>query len=370
MSRAWADIDCRQWLKNLSAFTERVSPAMVMPVVKSDAYGLGARQAVKIFIRGGIKRIAVATVEEARALADLPVEIQFLGVPETDEIGEIVSNNWVGSVGDRQTADVFSAEAIKRNRSVRIHILIDTGMGRLGFLPSQACEEISRIAALPGIEVEGIYSHFPAAEKNDEFAIGQVKTMELLFDKLQQNAIDIRHCHLANSYAIASLSVSFQPPFTMVRPGIELHGVSDKDGATLPDIQPVLTLKSRLLSVRKLPRGSTIGYGRTFRLPDDSLVGTIPIGYADGYPRSLSNVGEVLIRGRKCRVIGSVCMDYIQVALDNVPEVRKGEEVVLVGRQGKETIALDELAVRAGTITYDLLTGLGPRVERHYSDLK
>lgn len=365
MARVWAEINCRNWLHNLGLFRRQAAPASVVPVVKSDAYGLGARQAVRVFTEGGVERVAVATVEEARDLADMPVEIQFLGVPEKGEIPEIVENGWIGSVGDTVTAQMFSDAAVARNRGVRVHILVDTGMGRLGFLPCETAREAARAAVLPGVEVEGIYSHFPAAENKDEFAFKQIERMRDLWQNIS-STIDIRHCHMANSYAIAALPSSFEPPFTMVRPGIELHGVSDEYKAALSGIKPVVALKSRLIAVRKLPAGSTVGYGRTFRAENDLLVGTVPVGYADGYPRSLSNAGEVLVRGKRCRVIGSVCMDYIQVALDDAPDAQKDDEVVVAGRQGDEIITLNELAEKAGTITYELLTGLGPRVERRY----
>jgi len=369
MARIWAEIDCRQWKRNYKAFARQVEPLFVVPVLKSDGYGLGAGEAAQAFRQAGAKRIAVATLDEAKQLRNSGLEIQFLGVPEPDEIPFIVKNGWIGSVPDIETANLFTRAAVSLNRTAFVHILIDSGMGRLGFLHDQAKEAITYIASLPGVTVEGLYSHFPAAEKGDAFAHEQIKAIDRLKRELTISGINPPYCHMANSYAVSAIPESYRHPFNMVRPGIELHGVSDKGINLIPGINPVITLKARLVSVRKLPAGHTIGYNRTYTLKQDSLIGTIAAGYADGYPRSLSNKGKVLIRGYKCPVIGSVCMDYIQVLLDDVPQAKKGEEVVLAGQQKEANIPVEQLAHEAGTIAYEILTRLGHRVERCYHGL-
>ena len=178
--------------------------------------------------------------------------------------------------------------------------------------------------------------------------------------------IGVCYCHMANSYAASSIPDSYVTPFNMVRPGIELHGAGEAGAVSVDGVAPVLTLKSRLVAVRCLPAGHTIGYGRSYRLSHDSIVGTIAVGYADGYPRSLSNTGEVLVHGKRCPIAGSVCMDYIQVILDSVPQAEQGEEAVLIGHQGDDEISVEEFAEKAGTITYEILTRLGHRVKRFY----
>ncbi|MFO7820519.1 MAG: alanine racemase [Lentisphaeria bacterium] len=367
MSRVWAEIDCQKWVANYRALAAAAEPAMVLPVLKSDGYGLGAVAVAETFQRLGVKRVAVATVGEARELQNPGLEIQFLGVPEPQEIPAIVEMNGIGSVADVETARRFSVAAENAGAQARIHVLVDTGMGRLGLLEDEVVEKVCEIAALPNLEVEGIYSHFPLAEEPDEQALEQIALMRQIVEEVRDRGVTVRYVHMANSYAVSSLRQSRSGIFNMVRPGIELHGAGDALGNNrrLP-VQPVMTLKAKLLAVRELPSGFTVGYGRTYTLQKPERIGTVAIGYADGYPRSLSNRGEVLINGRRCPVVGSVCMDYIQVALDDIPDVKPGAEVVLIGRQGKEEITVQEVARAAGTITYEILTHLGARIERRY----
>ena len=367
MARVWAEINTAQWYRNYQALAEKVAPAEVVPVVKSDGYGLGAVQAAAAFRKAGAERVAVATVEEAEQLAGNGLDIQFLGVPEPEEIPVVVENDWIGSVADRYTAELFSRAAVVANRQVRVHVLIDSGMGRLGFLLANVVEEVRYVASLPGLCVEGLYSHFPAAERVDDFADKQMAEVRKVVADIRRSLdLDLRYCHMANSYAASVIADSYDAPFNMIRPGIELHGAAEKGVVSVLGIEPVLTLKARLVAVRRLPAGYTIGYGRSCRLSDDSLVGTLAVGYADGYPRSLSNKGEVLVHGKRCPIAGSVCMDYIQVILDSVPRAKQGDEAVLIGRQGDEEIPVEEFAEKAGTITYEILTRLGHRVKRFY----
>ncbi|MCF7854789.1 MAG: alanine racemase [Candidatus Pacebacteria bacterium] len=366
MSRVWADINCDRWAANFRAIKEAVAPAVVVPVIKSDCYGLGAHRAATVFRQAGARRFAVATLEEARALADVGCELQILGAPMPEEISAMVKNDIVISVPDMSTARLIGNTAAKLGRIARVHVLIDSGMGRLGTLLPEALETIRTVAALPYIDVEGVYSHLPAAEVNDASTHNQVEQMTTLMRDLTKQGVDIRYRHLANSSAAGGLPASAREPFNMVRPGIDLHGAGSPDVMRSYHLEPVLTLKSRLAAVRRLPAGFTVGYGRTYKLTETQLVGTIPVGYADGYPYSLSNKGQVLIRGRRCPIIGSVCMDYSQVLLDDVPDAEVGDDVVLIGTQGKARITIQEVAETAGTITYEILTGLGRRVERRY----
>ena len=367
MSRVWVEIDCRKWAANFQALATVAAPAMVVPVLKSDGYGLGAIVAAKVFQSMGAKRVAVATVGEARPLNDLNLEIQFLGAPEPEEIPAVADMNWIGSVTDVGTARRFSQAAADRERPVRVHILVDTGMGRLGLLVDEALNRVLQIAALPFITVEGLYSHFPLAEEPDAQAAAQIAAMRKLVQAVREKGVPVKYVHMANSYAVTRLGESRSGIFNMVRPGIELHGAGD----ALPSeqrlaVEPVMTLKAKLLAVRQLPAGATVGYGRTYTLKNPERIGTVAIGYADGYPRRLSNRGAVLIHGHRCPVVGSVCMDYIQVELGNAPEAVPGDEVVLIGRDGNQEITLQEVARAAGTISYEILTRLGSRIERRY----
>ena len=369
MARVWAEIDCAKWAANYRTLADAAAPAMVVPVLKSDGYGLGAIAAAETFRRAGARRVAVAAVGEAIALQDHGLEIQFLGAPEPEEIPAIVEMGAVGSAADVETARRFSDAAEAAGRDARVHVLVDTGMGRLGILVDEALRRIHEIAAMPRLEVEGIYSHFPLAEEPGDLAEKQIQHMHAIVTNLRDEGLPIRYAHMANSYAISCLAEARSGIFNMVRPGIELHGAGDAPlGDRRLDVQPVLTLKAKLLAARELPAGFTIGYGRTYTLKQPERIGTVAIGYADGYPRSLSNRGKVLVHGRECPVVGSVCMDYIQISLANAPDAQPGDEVVLVGRQGAAEVTVQQVARAAGTISYEILTHLGSRVERRYTN--
>lgn len=369
MTRVWVEIDCNAWHANYRALAAAAAPAEVVPVVKSDCYGLGARRAAAVFIGAGAGRLAVATLEEAQDLADVGVEIQMLGAPVAAEIPGMVAAGVVISVPDVRVAEWVSRAAVQQGRTAQIHVLLDSGMGRLGLLMSEAAQAIRRIAAMPGITIEGVYSHLPAAEIPDAATLRQIAEVTAFVQELEDDGFVLRYRHVANSSAVGGLPASIGRPFNMVRPGIDLHAAGPPEINRSFHLTPVLCWKTRLVAVRRLPKGFTIGYNRTYRLTEEQSVGTIAVGYADGYPRSLSNRGEVLVRGRRCPVIGSVCMDYSQVSLRDVPGAAVGDEVVLIGCQGGETVSVHDVATAAGTITYEILTGLGPRVARCYQPL-
>ena len=369
-SRSWAEIDLSAWRDNFRAVAAAVAPAGVAPVIKANAYGLGARAAGQEFCRAGARFLVVSCIHEALELVDNHTAVLLLGGPLPEEIPCILEAGVSVSVPDLETARLISATARELGCRARVHLKIDTGMGRLGLPLAQARDIIRRIAALPALELEGIYSHFPAALRHDALTLGQVRGLAALIGELEDDGIRFRFRHIANSTATAGLPQATRPPFNMVRCGIDLHGAHLSITPRPYRTRPVLNLKARLLAVRRLPPGTTVSYGRTYRVehPQGERIGVVTIGYADGYPRCLSNRGQMLVQGDRCRVVGRVCMDYTMVSLENVPAARVGDTVVIIGRQGNETIPLAEVARTAETIPYEIICGLGTRVKRFYTD--
>ncbi len=368
--RVWAEFDTGAWRGNFRALQAAVSPALVMPVLKADGYGLGALEAGRMFKEAGARYLAVSCLCEALELESLGVPVLILGAPIPGEIALIVSHGLTGTVPDLATAEAMSALAVAAGKRCLVHVKIDTGMGRVGIPVGEAVQSIRRIVALPGLEVEGIYSHFAAAGLQDNLTARQYQSLAEVIRTLEAERITFKYRHIANSTAAAGIPQACRPPFNMVRSGLDLHGAHLSITPRPYQTASVFTLKSRLASVRYLPCGTTVGYGRTYRVdcPEGERVGVVAIGYADGYPRCLSNCGTMLVHGRRCRVVGRVCMDYTMVSLDQVPEAAPGDEVVVIGRQGGEEIALAEVARTAETIPYEIICGLGSRVRRRYSD--
>ena len=338
-----------------------------MAVLKADAYGLGALPIAETLVKSGVARFGVAGAREAITLRRrFPLPVHVLGGLLKEEIPGCVRHGIICPVSDLASAKWLSREAVRQGKKVTVHIKVDTGMGRLGIPHFEAREVIPRVLRLPGLKAEGICSHFanannPRHKKTRE----QIKLFQDLLSDLKATGIHFPIAHVANSDGINNFPGSY---FNMVRTGINLYGVFDLLGFRAYRLSPSLSLKTRLLSRRFLPAGFTIGYGGTFTLPKSAWVGTVPAGYADGVPLAASNSGSVLIRGRSCRIIGRVSMDYLTVDLTPCPAARVGDDVVLVGRSGKREITIEDWARLKETHPYDIICSLGPRVERVYLD--
>lgn len=366
--RIWVEVDRNLWKQNYKAISKTVSPVLVAPVLKANGYGLGAREAAAAFCRAGASMIVVSCLKEALEISGICPEILLLGAPVPDEIPAIIENNFAATVPDFETASHFSRCAGLLGTNASVHIKIDTGMGRLGIPVDTAEQEIKQIFSLPHLTIEGIYSHFAAAGLQDKETERQHSSMKTLLAQLQHGGITFSKIHIANSTATAGIREATKLPFTMVRCGLDLHGAHLSITPRPYIVEPVMTLKARLASVRTLPAGASVSYGRTYRIekPEGERIGVVAIGYADGYPRCLSNKGEMLVRGKRCRVIGRVCMDYTMISLENVPHAKTGDEVVIIGKQKEDCISLAEVARTAETIPYEIICSLGPRVTRHY----
>lgn len=364
-SRVWLEVHLASIRRNFRQIRKTVSPARVMAVLKANAYGLGALPVAETLVEAGADRIGVAELKEAVVLAKrFSVPVQIIGGLLAAEIPECVRLGIVCPVPDARTAQALSREARKQGRKARVHIKVDTGMGRMGIAHFEAEREIGKILKLPGLVFEGLYSHFSNANNPEHpKSREQLRLFNDLVGALGAAGKTFPLVHMANSDGINNLPSSY---FNLVRTGINLYGVFDLSGLRNYRLNPSLSLKTTLMARRRLPAGYTIGYGCTHTLFEDTWVGTIPAGYADGVPLAMSNSGQLLIRGKYCGILGRVSMDYVTVNLNGCPEARVGDTVTLVGKSGKEEITVEDWARVKQTHPYEIICSLGNRVERVY----
>lgn len=362
---AVAEIDLGAISNNLKVIKNLSMNSPVIAVVKADAYGHGAIDVSRRLVNDGVEYLAVAFTEEAKELRNAGINSPILVLFDPD-INDIFTYNLIPVIRDKKTAAVLSKEAEKNNRSISVHIKIDTGMGRLGFT-GDAANEVLEIANLKGITIDGVMSHFSEADLLDaSFAMMQIERFNSIKTELLNIGLSARLFHMANSAAVMTLPESH---FNAVRPGIMLYGYSPmQQSAKTPELIPAMTVKTKILALRRLPSGTPISYGRTFITKRDSLIGVIPVGYADGFSRRFSNNAELLVRGKRVPVVGRVCMDLTMLDLTGIEQVEEGDEVVIIGRQGNESIDAAELAFRADTISYEILTSLGNMAKRVYNN--
>ncbi len=369
-SRVTLEVSLGSVAGNFRAVQARVAPLGVIAVLKADAYGLGMSRIAERLGREGAAGIATAELREALAAQEATggkVPVGILGSLMPDEIGPAVRAGIRIPLSDLDEARAVSAAARQCGRTARCHVALDTGMSRVGVALEDAEETVPRFAALPGIELEGLYSHFPTANvPGDGATLAQVRAVKALVRRLAAKGVRFAALHIANSDGVNNVPSACRAPFTHVRTGINLHGSFDPLGARALALKPVFTLRARLAQVRLVRAGRTIGYGRTWTAPRDVLVGTVAAGYADGLPLALSNRGSILVHGQPCPVVGRICMDFTTVLLDQVPDARPGDEAVCLGRQGDREIGIDEWATLKGTHAYEVLCAIGSRVRRTY----
>lgn len=367
-SRVRLEINLSAIRTNFSQIRKTVKPAQVMAVLKANAYGLGAVPIAQELIKAGVNRIAVAELKEAKELIKITkkacIPVQIMGGVLKIEIPECVRLRVVCPVPDLLTAQIISKESLRQRRKTTVHIKVDTGMGRLGIPHFNALAEIQKIYKLPGLIFEGLYSHFPNANnplhgKSRE----QMSLFRNLLNDLKKIGITFPLIHMANSDAINNFPEAY---FNLVRTGINLYGVFDLEGLRRYHLKPTLSLQTTLIAKRLLPAGFTIGYGCTQTLFKDTWIGTVPAGYADGVPLAASNSGQVLIRGKACKILGRISMDYLTVDLNDCPKSQVGDTVVLVGKSGKEKISIEDWAKIKQTHPYEIICSLGNRVQRIY----
>lgn len=342
----------------------------IVAVIKADGYGHGA-EAIARLIEGYeyIWGFAAATAEEAIQLKDAGVKkpVLILGLVFEEYFQELIQKEVRMTVCDYDMAKALSEEAVRQGRQVHIHIGLDTGMSRIGFADKpESVEEIKRIAALSNIEIEGMFTHFARADETDKSpAEDQLKRYLAFVELLEKAGVQIPLKHCSNSAGIIRMP---EANLNMVRAGITIYGIypSAEVERDIVKLIPAMELKSHVAFVKDLPAGTAISYGGTFASETDLRVATIPVGYADGYPRTLSNKGWVLIHGQKAPILGRICMDQFMVDVTHIADVKHGDEVTLIGKDGDECIHIDELGDLSGRFSYEFACDISKRVPRVY----
>ncbi len=367
-SRVVLDVDLSILAENFRKITQAVAPLHTIVVLKANAYGLGMPPIAETLAQAGAAAIATAELAEALAVARLPLPVMILGTLLPDEYEPAIQAGIRIPIAGLEEARTASRIAQRLNVTARGHLVIDAGMGRVGICLGDAGTVIPHIAALPNLDLEGLYAHFPTAYlEQDPHTPLQARAITTLHATLAARHIRLPWLHIANSDAINNFPASAcTPPFTHVRTGINLYGSFDIIGNRRLRLRPVLTLRARLAQIRTLTAGSTIGYGRTFTCPRDMRVGTVAAGYADGLPFALSNSGSLLIRGRRCPVIGRVSMDYTTVDLDAAPDAETGDDVICIGGEGENAVSVESWAELKKTHPYEVICAIGNRVQRRH----
>jgi alanine racemase len=359
--RCWAEIDTSTLRRNAQAVRERIGSAEFLAVVKANAYGhgmIGVAQA----LANNVDMFGVANLEEAVALRPaVPHPIVILGPALPQERAEIVRRKFIPTVSTFDEAQDFSRLA--RETPVSVNFKVDTGMGRMGAPEAEALTTFRTIANLPKLHIHSVSTHMPVSDEDVGYTRDQLIRFREILNKFRSQVPGDYKAHVLQSAGTLAFAAE---PFDIVRPGLMLYGISP-----LPEhrstVEPVLTWKSRIGLIRDVAAGTSISYGRTFVAPRPMRVATITAGYADGYPRHLSNTDAAfLVSGQRCSLLGRVTMDLMVIDVSGVPDAAISDEVVLMGKQGRAEIPCSELAERAGTITWEIVTRIGPRVRRVY----
>jgi len=365
----WAEIDLASIKHNITEIKRRVGNTPIIGVVKADGYGHGAVEVSKVLLNNGVSALAVATLSEAIQLrnAGITVPVIMLGLTPWHYQKILIEYDITPVVASYSDTRALSALAVEAGTTVDVLVAVETGMGRIGLMPSkESVNEIIGINNLPNIRIKGIFSDFSSADEKDKsYTFQQIENFNRFYQDLEAAGISIKFRTHANSAATMEVPEAW---FDAVRPGIILYGCypSNEVDKSLLSLKPAMTLKASIVFLKRVPAGTSISYGRKFVTERESVIATIPIGYADGYPRLLSGKGRVLIRGQYAPVVGNICMDQCMVDVTDIPNVKKYDEVVLIGTQGDKTILADEIAEKTGTINYEIVCRIGKRVPRVY----
>lgn len=370
MRPVWVEVNLEAIEHNFNMVRKLIKPGTkVMAVIKANAYGHGAVEVARRLRRAGASYFGVATQQEALELreAGIEVPILILGFTPLEDAEATVAHGIAQTVFSLAQGEALSKAALKLGRRAVVHVKIDTGMGRLGLPPGEETGRvIEELVKLPGLVVEGIFSHLARADEQDKSsALEQTRRFEEFIRALQSKGIIIPLKHLANSAAVMELPESH---FNLVRPGIMLYGLypSPEMPKERVPLRPALSWKTRIVQLKEVPPGTPISYGGTYVTGKTTRVATLPLGYADGLRRTLSNRGEVIVRGRRAPIIGRVCMDQTMVDVTGVPEVEVGDVVTIIGKDGAAEISADDMAGLLGTVCYEVVSGISPRVYRKY----
>ncbi len=369
-TRTWAEIDLDALTENIREIRRITNKdSMVMAVVKSDAYGHGVVECANILLENGADRLAVACIDEAMQLrrAGIKAPILILGASFDEEIPELVEFDIIATVFNLDFAEKLSCEAKKQNKNALVHIKLDTGMSRIGYLAGvcddEITDEIIKISKLDNIIIEGVFSHLSTSDEKDSgYTLMQFERFVKVCDMLEQKGLKIPVKHIANSAAIMMYP---QMHLDMVRAGIILYGLypSDDVDKTKLKLKRVMTLKSRITRIEEISDDRGVSYGKTYITKGKTKIATIAVGYADGYTRMLSGKAKVVINGQIVDVIGRICMDQCMINVTNVNNINVGDEVIIFGA---DTVTADTLAMWLGTINYEIVCMISKRIPRVY----
>lgn len=366
----WAEINLDNLIHNINGIKKLLKPGVeYMAVVKADAYGHGAVEAARVCVECGIKWLAVAMLDEALELRNSGIgcSILVLGFTPPGLIDDVVKHNISQTCYSYELAKALSDAAVRHNKTARVHIAVDSGMGRLGFLPDEeSAKAVQEISMLPGICMEGIFTHFAAADEKDKsYTIEQYTKFMGFINMLKSMGVEHLMKHAGNSAATIDL-----PEFQLdcVRPGIIQYGLYPSDEVLKDkiDLKPVMSLKANIVHVKEVDAGTSISYGRKYITKRKSRIATLPIGYADGYTRLYFEKAKVIVNGTYAPVVGRICMDQCMIDVTYAGDVKVGDEVILLGSEGSLAITADDLANMMGTINYEIVCMVGRRVPRVY----
>ncbi len=363
-----AEVDLDAIAFNVNAIKHHVGDRVeVFAVVKANAYGHGAVQVARTALKSGATRLAVHRISEGIELrkAGITAPVLVMGYAPPGTVDYFIHWNLTPSLTTLEFAEALSAKAAAGSATAPVHVKVDTGMNRFGLVPEEVVDFMLAVRRLPGIRIEGMFTHFSTADWTDLTHVRrQLQAFKDVRTSLSEAGISIPLAHAANSGATMRLP---EAHLNAVRTGIAMYGLHPSDEwPPVFDIKPALTMKSLVARVREIPAGEGISYGRTFITTRKTRVALVPVGYGDGYHRILSNKGSVLIRGQRAPILGRICMDQFVVDVSDIPGVKLEDEVVLVGSQGKMSIPAEEVGSLAGTINYEVTTSLLPRIPRVY----
>ena len=369
--RCWAEVDLSALRENLAWIRHRVGAGVkIMAVVKADGYGHGLKQIAALLMQSGADVFGVANLAEAQSIRAVGQgwPILMLGAALPDEMETTVREEVMPTISRIEEARQYATLARKFRKTVRVHVKVDTGMGRLGAAPRQAMELLRQARRLPGIEICGLYTHYSSVEDDAEFSRAQREQFQQLFGSLQKQGWDFPFLHVNNSGALLLEQASI---FNTVRPGLLVYGVAPPGKRPMASelrshLRASLAWKCRVSLVKQVQKGTPLSYARAFVAPSAMRVATLTAGYGDGYLRSGSNRASVLIGGKRCAVLGRITMDQMLADVSDVRQARAGDEVVLIGDQGTQSITANELADWCGTVPWEVLTNITYRVPRVY----
>lgn len=366
--RSYARIDLDAVENNLNELKKLLAPDVkTMCVVKADAYGHGSKR-VALFLEDKCDYFAVASLDEGLELRAAGIKKPILVLSYTSEIEfeELIKNDITATIYEPQGAKLLSDAAQKLGKTAKVHIAVDTGMGRIGFFDNEAgADEVKEIAALPGLFLEGLFSHYACSDiDNKESVNSQTARFENFIRLLEERGVDIPIKHICNSASV----IEEEKNFDMVRLGVALYGIypSREIHAERLNLIPAMQVKSHIIYVKTVKKGTKIGYGQIYTAPDERKIATVSIGYADGFNRCMTGKGYVLIKGQKAPVVGRVCMDQIMVDVTGIEDVKLGDRAVILGKDGDAEITAEQLGKMSDSFSYEVLCNFMPRIKRVY----